>query len=68
MPPRHRSHARTCRWYRDPSLPISRTEITRFPHAVLELKLQLTEGEAPPEWVTDLIDSGLLTEVHKFSK
>lgn len=24
----------TCRWYRDPSLPILRTEVTRFPHAV----------------------------------
>eukprot|EP00887_Chlorella_sp_A99_P007158 scaffold2.g7158.t1 len=57
------------RWYRDPSLPIHRTEITRFPHAVLEIKLALPDGEqAPPEWVTELVDSGLLTEVHKFSK
>lgn len=56
------------RWYRDPSLPVHRTEITRFPHACLELKLSLAEGEAPPEWVADLVDSGLLTEVHKFSK
>lgn len=56
------------RWYRDPSLPITRTEITRFPHAVLQLRLHLSEGEAPPEWVQELLDSGLLTEVHKFSK
>jgi hypothetical protein len=46
------------RWYRDPSLPIHRTEITRFPHAVLEIKLSLAEGEAPPDWVAELVDSG----------
>lgn len=56
------------RWYRDPNLPISRTDITRFPHAVLEVKLSLPEGQVSPEWVTDLTESGLLTEVHKFSK
>ncbi|KAL4855568.1 Vacuolar transporter chaperone 4 [Chlorella vulgaris] len=56
------------RWYRDPSLPIHRTEITRFPHAVLEIKLSLVEGEEAPDWVAELVDSGLLTEVHKFSK
>ena len=32
------------RWFRDPALPVSRTEITRFPHAVLEIKLALPEG------------------------
>ena len=51
------------RRYRDPTLPIHRTEITRFPHAVLEIKLALPDGEAPPEWVRDLMDSGLITEV-----
>ena len=30
------------RWFRDPSKPVPRNEITRFPHAVLEVKLQLT--------------------------
>lgn len=39
------------RWYRDPSLPINRSEITRFPHAVLEVKLSLAEGEHSPAWV-----------------
>lgn len=39
------------RWYRDPELPVTRTEITRFPHAVLEVKLSLKEGEAAPLWV-----------------
>lgn len=28
------------RWCRDPSLPLSRSEITRFPHAVLEVKVR----------------------------
>lgn len=46
------------RWYRDPSLPVHRTEITRFPHAVLEIKLSMAEGEAPPDWVAELVDSG----------
>lgn len=36
----------------------------RFPHAVLEIKLQ----DEPPAWVVDLLTSGLLTPVHKFSK
>lgn len=56
------------RWYRDPSLPINRSEITRFPHAVLEVKLSLGQGQSSPAWVQELLDSGYLTEVHKFSK
>ncbi len=68
-PPQHtHSPPHTHRWYRDPSLPVGRTEITRFPHAVLEVKLSLAEGETAPAWVTELIESGMLTEVHKFSK
>ena len=56
------------RWYRDPSVPIHRTEITRFPHAVLELNLALGSGEDTPEWVQELVESGLLTEIDRFSK
>ena len=56
------------RWFRDPTLPVPRTEITKFPHAVLEVKLSLEEGQDAPLWVTQLIESGLLHEVHKFSK
>ena len=56
------------RWFRDPSIPLPPTEVTRFPHAVLEIKLALKEGDEPPEWVTDLMESKFLTEVHKFSK
>jgi SPX domain protein involved in polyphosphate accumulation len=56
------------RWYRDPSVEIPKTEITRFPHAILEVKLQLQDEDSTPQWVTDLIHSGMLLEVHKFSK
>lgn len=56
-------------WHRDPSATIAHNEITRFPHAVLEVKLEMKEEDAvPPKWVTDLQNSGLLYEVHKFSK
>lgn len=58
----------TKRWRRDPALPLSRTEVTRFPHAVLEVKLSLPAGEAAPDWIKELLSSGYLTEVHKFSK
>lgn len=56
-------------WHRDSSKTISHTDITRFPHAILEVKLELGgESLEPPRWVQDLQNSGLLYEVHKFSK
>jgi hypothetical protein len=62
------THLRRCR-FRDPELPLARTDITRFPHAVLEVKLSLPEGTDPPAWVVDLTEDGsMCTEVHKFSK
>lgn len=56
------------RWYRDPSVAVPLNEITRFPHAVLEIKLQLQDENSTPQWVSELINSGMLMEVHKFSK
>lgn len=56
------------RWFRNPMLPTPPNEITHFPHAVLEVKLSLRDGEEPPQWVTELLRSGSCTEVHKFSK
>ncbi len=56
------------RWFRDPRLPVPKNEVTRFPHAVLEVKLQLEEEGGEPAWVSDLIASGMLVRVHKFSK
>jgi SPX domain protein involved in polyphosphate accumulation len=35
---------------------------------VLEVKLSLGQGQTSPAWVQELLDSGYLTEVHKFSK
>ncbi|KAI8103362.1 hypothetical protein M9435_004701 [Picochlorum sp. BPE23] len=56
------------RWFRDPSLPVHRTEVTRFPHAVLDLRLALAKGQETPSWVQDLVMSGMLDEVNGFSK
>ena len=56
-------------WHRDPNMTLESNEITRFPHAVLEIKLELKGEDAmPPQWVTDLQNSGMLYKVHKFSK
>jgi len=57
------------KWFRDPDKPLADNEITRFPHAILEVKLELGGANSePPQWVTDLQNSGMLYEVHKFSK
>jgi len=56
------------RWFRDPSLPIHRTEVTRFPHAVLDLNLSLANDQETPSWVQELVSSGYLDEVNSFSK
>ena len=56
-------------WHRDSSELLAANEITRFPHAVLEVKLELKGSNlVAPTWVTDLQNSGMLYEVHKFSK
>ena len=55
-------------WHRDPHKPLLNTEITRFPHAILEVKLNLGPTDVTPQWVLDLQSSGLLYEVHKYSK
>ena len=50
----------------------SRAQVAHFPHAVLELKLQLaTDGVSapePPAWVSELLASGCLIDAPKFSK
>ena len=43
-------------------------DVERFPYAVLEVKLQTTEGNEPPTWVRELIGSHLVEAVPKFSK
>ena len=56
------------RWYRDPTMAVPEHQITRFPHAVLEIKLEIAEGNSTPPWVKDMLGSGMACEVHKFSK
>jgi len=56
-------------WYRNPEWILQPNEITRFPHAVLEIKLELSGGDTTaPKWVQDLQNSGLIYECHKYSK
>jgi VTC domain/Domain of unknown function (DUF202) len=56
-------------WHRDKSWVLAKNELHRFPHAVLEIKLEVTGGDlTPPKWVTELQNSGMLYECHKFSK
>jgi uncharacterized membrane protein YidH (DUF202 family) len=43
-------------------------EIFRFPHAILEVKLQTQAGQEAPSWVERLISGPLVEEVPKFSK
>lgn len=43
-------------------------DIERFPYAVLEVKLQTSLGQEPPQWVRDLVSSHLVEAVPKFSK
>lgn len=57
----------TERWRRDERVPVKASELTHFPHAVLEVKLQ-GDVENPPVWVKDLLEGGWCTEVYKFSK
>jgi uncharacterized membrane protein YidH (DUF202 family) len=56
-------------WHRDKSWVLENNEINRFPHAVLEIKLEMKgDSMAPPRWVIDLQNSGMLYECHKYSK
>ncbi len=49
------------KWYRDPEKPLMDNEITRFPHAILEVKIELGGATTePPEWVAELQNSGML--------
>ena len=57
------------KWHRDPKKPLADNEVTRFPHAILDVKLELGgDNVAAPQWLTELQNSGMLYEVHKFSK
>eukprot|EP00894_Picocystis_sp_ML_P003500 jgi/Pico_ML_1/54017/g4463.t1 len=52
-------------WCRDLSCPIYESESVLFPYAILEIKLQMEER---PEWIEELLATGMLVEAPKFSK
>ncbi|KAI8883937.1 hypothetical protein K501DRAFT_248665 [Backusella circina FSU 941] len=47
---------------------VPQDEVYRFPYAVLETKLQTHLGQAPPVWLSRLLESRLVYEVPRFSK
>ncbi|KAI9774942.1 MAG: Phosphate metabolism transcription protein [Geoglossum simile] len=47
---------------------IRKGEISRFPHAILEIKVREGASEKSREWITDLTDSHLVKEAPRFSK
>lgn len=52
-------------WCRDFSMfPLGEGDVAQFPYGVVEIKLQAK----PPQWVKDLISTGMLLVVPKFSK
>ncbi|KAI3327625.1 VTC domain-containing protein [Xylariaceae sp. AK1471] len=47
---------------------INQSEVSRFPYAVLEIKLKEEEGRKGPRWIEDLIASHLVYAAPRFSK
>ncbi|KAI0862549.1 VTC domain-containing protein [Xylaria cubensis] len=47
---------------------INQSEVSRFPYAVLEIKLKEEEGRKRPRWIDDLIASHLVYATPRFSK
>ena len=51
-----------------PFTEIRQGEISRFPHALLEIKVKESSGKRTNEWISELMSSHLLKEAPKFSK
>lgn len=51
-----------------PFTSIRKGEITRFPFAVLEIKMRTASGKKSAEWIDDLMSSHLVKEAPRFSK
>ncbi|KAI0402165.1 VTC domain-containing protein [Xylaria palmicola] len=47
---------------------INQSEVSRFPYAVLEIKLKEEEGRKRPRWIDDLLASHLVYSTPRFSK
>lgn len=56
------------RWARDIGQLVPRTEMTKFPHAVLDIQMSAAAEHSPPSWLEELGNSGYVTEVYSFSK
>lgn len=54
--------------FRYPFSEIRQGEISRFPHAVLEIKVKGGASKRATEWINDLMSSHLLKEAPRFSK
>lgn len=54
--------------HRYPFSEIRQGEISRFPHALLEIKVKDGSSKKTNEWVSDLMSSHLLKEAPRFSK
>ncbi|GMH45835.1 hypothetical protein BSKO_13798 [Bryopsis sp. KO-2023] len=52
-------------WCRDMREGLDECDVIHFPYAVFEIKLA---QEEPPPWVQNILDSGMIVEVPKFSK
>ena len=62
---RERGYQTSSSWCRDfQSHPLHKDDVAQFPYGVVEIKLQAS----PPQWVRDLVNSGMLLVVPKFSK
>lgn len=46
---------------------LDKTDIVRFPHAILEIKTQ-GKDESKPDWIEKLVSSSYVEHVHKYSK
>jgi uncharacterized membrane protein YidH (DUF202 family) len=51
-----------------PFLNINQGEISRFPYAVLEIKVKEDAGRKAPQWIQDLMASHLVHKAPRFSK
>lgn len=47
---------------------VNQGEISRFPHALLEIKVKEFEGKKHPQWIEDLMSSHLVHKSPRFSK
>lgn len=55
-------------WSRDINKHVCADEITRFPHAVMEVKMSSVEHKSLPDWLKELVRLQVVKPVNRFSK